>query len=129
MTLTSIPREEPRYSSCEKKLIAVDWYMASAPTIAHAAYLAHALLSERINASGGTPRRAMKKTAYFMRHSKMLSLEYGDTMRPISWAVGSSLRTKTLYSDMSSPGTYTISLGFSWTFLHLPARIPSTSTL
>ena len=66
MTLTSMPREVPRYHSLEKKLIAVAWYAASAAIIAQIAYFVHERLSEMMKASGGTPIMAMAKTAYFM---------------------------------------------------------------
>ena len=65
-TLTSIPRAEPRYSSCEKKFIAVPWYAVKAAIIAQTAYFIHRLFRNSAKASGRTPSAAMVNTTYFI---------------------------------------------------------------
>ena len=62
MRLTSIPRELPGYSSCEKKLMDVAWYRPIAATMTQNAYFTHRKLTHSRNARNGVPMSATLNT-------------------------------------------------------------------
>ena len=76
-----------------------------AASMPHNAYFIHLRLTHSTIARGIIAIAATENTAYFMPQSFLLSGENGFVSRPMSWAVGMSFFTNTLYSERSSLGT------------------------